>query len=117
MPEPGRAPEPAFKRGESLPYGQAAAANAVPSFLDELPLPGEPEEDYQPADDTEAFLASASDRPDQPLSAGAPFGPGPDVVPRPQENERDFLARVATSLETTSLPGAREFASRVRRGL
>jgi len=42
--------------------------------------PAEDPVDFTPAGEDEQFLYSPTDRPGEPVTAGAPFGPGPDAT-------------------------------------
>lgn len=103
MPRPGSAPQPAYERGDSLAYGQASAANRA-----DLP-------DFKPSGEEEEFLFGPTDRPTEPLSAGAPFGAGPDVPGLGPEAPEQFLGRVAESLGANpeASPEVRKFVARV----
>jgi len=112
----GETPTPAYERGTELPYGAAAAANRRFTAIEEPPLP--PEEEFKPATPQEAFLFSPTDRPNEPASHGAPFGPGADYTPYEYESDQDFLARVAGELDTPDASReVRDFVRRVRQGL
>lgn len=63
---------------------------------------------YDPA------LFGPSDRPNEPITSGAPFGPGPAFVPTPQEDSRTFMLRVADSLSQT--PELASYVARIRAG-
>lgn len=57
---------------KGLPYGENEEAQELSDLIDE-------DEEYTPSSPEEEFLLSASDRPAEPLTAGAPFGPGADA--------------------------------------
>lgn len=103
MPRPGEAPQPQFKRGKSLAYGQATAGNRG---LADVP-------DFQPSGEEEEFLYGPTDRPGEPVTAGAPFGPGPDVPSRGPEGPQEFLQRVAQTLPTNASPEVQKFIAKV----
>jgi hypothetical protein len=44
-------------------------------------------------------LFAPTDRPDEPITAGVPFGPGPGITRLPSETDRAFALRVADLLE------------------
>jgi hypothetical protein len=44
-------------------------------------------------------LFAGTDRPTEPVTSGAAFGPGPNYVPQPYESDRAFALRVASQLE------------------
>lgn len=92
----GDTPTPAF---EGLAYGENEQANRLSSMFP-VDEEGVDEEDFAPQGDEDAFLFSQTDRPSEPLTAGAPFGEGPDMTPYALENEEDFADRVAEDLMT-----------------
>lgn len=53
-------------------------------------------------------LFAPTQRPTEPITSGAPFGTGPNFVPRPFEDDRSFALRVAGELEAS--PSARDLA-------
>lgn len=59
-----------------------------------------------------------SDRPDEPITTGLPFGPGPSFVRQPQEPEDRFRQRVAAALMSspTATPEVITFARRLAEG-
>lgn len=80
-----------------------------------------PEEDdaYQPQGDEESFLFGPTDRPDEPITAGLPFGEGPDVSRDDPalESAPAFKARLADTL--SARPQSKElrrFVERLRAG-
>jgi len=91
---------PEFQRGsssvgaDSLAYGEAAAANALVSLSE-----GDEVDDddllFQPEGEEEEFLFGPSDRPAEPITTGAPFGPGADVVRRSFQSDDQLVAQVA----------------------
>ena len=108
MPEPGVVRQPEYKRGASLPYGGATQANAMDP---EATPPLTPEEE---------FLYGPTMRPAEPVTAGAPFGEGPNYVMQPRQTDQQVLARVAETVEASPLsnnPEVRGFIDKVRRGL
>jgi len=64
------------------------------------------------------ILFAGTDHPNEPITTGAPFGPGASFVRQPAESDDQFLTRV--SGEVANAPGAsarvRAFAARVARG-
>jgi hypothetical protein len=105
-----------FKRGANeLPYGQAQALAELLAAV-----PDEDESDYQPSSPAERFLYSPTDRPDEPITAGLPFGPGPDVSRYALEDDRSFRERLAQTIEA-HVPrhpsrDMRRFLARLRSG-
>lgn len=117
MPRPGQVRSPEYERGASLPYGAATRANAQRPFLG---LGAGDEEDWTPSTPEEVFLFSPTDRPNEPVTAGAPFGPGPNFVSRPVEDERAFLGRIGQAVAATPLadnPEVKGFLDKLARGL
>lgn len=104
---PAQAPVAA---GPSAPPVQAAPGppGSAPTVGEQPDLNG----GYDPS------LFGPTDRTHEPVTSGVPFGPGPSFVPKPQESDRDFLSRVAGSLEQS--PGAsnqvKAFAAAVKSG-
>ena len=99
MPRPGSTPSPAFKRGKSLAYGQAGAANDAM--------------EYVPQGEEEEFLFGPTDRPAEPLTAGAPFGQGADVSKYALEDDEQLADRVAEMILAKG--GSREAVAWARR--
>lgn len=89
----------------------AARPTTVPS--PETQLPGT---DLNNGFDEYLFAPTARDA--EPLTEGAPWGPGANFVPRRMETSRDFLNRVADELSVA--PGAgpqvQRLVERIRRG-
>lgn len=115
-----------FQRGapgpNQLPYGQATAANRAmkapgPQHLG-LPAPLDEDDTAAFATPEEQFLFAPTDQPGQPLTAGAPFGPGANSLPRP-DTDRDITARIVADLQTQAprVPGLGKLAERISRGL
>lgn len=77
------------------------------------------EEQFTPGTPEEEFLFSNSDRPNEPLTAGAPFGPGPNFVTRPVQTDSQFRQGLVARLETTPVnsPELKAYIDKVRRGL
>lgn len=120
MPEAGRTPEPAFERGagaDALDYGQASDANALMGFVDEAELDDD-DEDFVPAGEEEDFIFGPSERPDEPVTQGAPFGQGSDFLRSSYEDDDSFTRRIASQIVAApSSPGeARGFARRLLEG-
>ncbi len=108
MPEPGVVRQPEYQRGASLPYGGATRANQQTLEPDTQP----------PATPEEQFLYSPTHRPDEPLTQGAPFGPGSMAPPPPPpQTDRDFLTSAISRMQQQPLPPrVREFLARVEAG-
>jgi hypothetical protein len=111
----GETPQPQFKRGEDLAFGEAHAANSL------MGLVGPPDqlEPHQPTSPQEQFVLSPTDRPNEPITAGVPFGPGADGVTNAGDDPNVFRQRVMDQLATQ--PGAskevRALAKRMQAGL
>lgn len=101
MPRPGSPQQPRFQRGDSLAYGEATAANDMADMAPEMPMVM-PEEQFMPSTPEEQFLYAQTDKPDEPITAGAPFGPGP--MTRPAETSSQFMRRVSSVLSNSGLP-------------
>lgn len=120
MPRPGSPQQPRFQRGSELGYGQATAANdmvdmaEVPSEDPQMPMVTE--EQFVPQNPEDMFLFSGTDKPDEPITAGAPFGPGP--MGRPYETSGQFIQRVSGVLARTSNvpPEVKAFLDRAAAG-
>ncbi len=61
-------------------------------------------------------LFAPTDRPDEPITHGAPFGPGANFTVLPYENQRGFLLRVASQLEGSGTPGLKPYLDKLRAG-
>jgi hypothetical protein len=121
MPRPGEAPAPVFT---GLPYGENALMNQMSEAIPE----DDPFDDgfdelagFEPGDDKTAFLFSETDRPDEPLTAGMPFGQGPNASTAALRGETkpQFATRIARTLgaESEITPGLSKFLDAVERGL
>lgn len=121
-----------------IPRAAADAPHGATSALQRLalarPMPGSAPEEAGPVptedptvppeiagdlnDGLDEYLFAPTERPNEPLTAGAPFGQGANFVPRPYETPRAFKLRVADTL--SSSPGAgpevQRLIERIRRG-
>ena len=79
--------------------------------------PAEDPVDFTPAGEDEEFIYSPTDRPAEPVTAGAPVGPGPDFTKHTVETEAEFRTRVAGTLAQAPTREARALAERLQRGL
>ncbi len=103
-----RAPNPA----PVLPP-QTGPARPVPTRGPEAALA----EDEDVSGGYDEALFGPSDRPDEPITAGAPFGPGRSFVILPYEDERAFARRVANQLESSSdAPSLKPYIEKLRNG-
>lgn len=119
MPEAGRTPTPQVKRGsgpEALAWGEAAAANAL-MHLAPQPDTVADEFTYEPTGDAEEFIFS-TDRPAEPITAGAPFGPGPAAPLGGFQTDEDVVKATAAqiSLSPNASPETKAWAARARAG-
>src|SRR5687767_9493690 len=79
-----------------------------------LPTPLSLQDDKTGLDD---LIFGPTDRPDEPITEGVPFGPGAVGIRGANETDRQFLMRVASTLNTPGAPAAvQRFAGRVARG-
>lgn len=114
---------------EQLPRGAAQALNEVEIDDSELmpaweeQAPGEV--DYEPDTNYEGDMTGLdhkifgrTDRPGEPVTTGAPFGDGPDVIRWRNESEREFRMRVAKEIANSPLASKRTkaWAARLSRG-
>ncbi len=122
MPRPEQTP---VARYQGLPYGANAVANAgidAAEDMDQEVDEGFDEQDeFQPADEEEAFLFSPTDRPDEPLTTGMGFGPGPNVASAVVQGESrtQFAQRIGQQMqaEGENSPGMKKFLAAAERGL
>jgi hypothetical protein len=116
VPEPGQTPQPTVKQGkgpDALPWGEAAQINDAVGLIP-------PEEDpYQPQGDAENFLYSPTDRPQEPATAGLPYGPGANGIPQMPESDGDLVHRVAAvAVNDPAAPSEmKAFAQRALKGM
>jgi hypothetical protein len=86
-------------------------ANVQPQLPVSPQFAGEMNDGYDPA------LFAQTDRPNEPITHGAPFGPGASFVPMPAEDNFTFLNRVADELSTSPDAGAlAPYISEIRKG-
>lgn len=117
---------PEYRRGtgaDALPYGQATALNGatprgVPSYLG-ITAPQDEAEGVNLGTPDESFLFSTTDRQDEPITAGAPFGPGPFSPTIRHESESAFKQRIAGALSSVrgNVPGLEKYLKLIERGL
>lgn len=122
MARAGETTTPAFQRGNSLPYGGAQQANNAAASIDNHPdltqPPYDPRTELGNQSPVEAFLTSPTDRPNEPATAGVPFGPGPNYTRYAYESDQDFMLRVASSVaaDPAATPAVKAFLARVQNG-
>lgn len=122
MPRPEQTPPARFS---GLPYGTNALVNSESEEFNDIDDSDDEiltdEEDFQPANDDEAFLFSGTDRPDEPITAGMGFGPGPGIASQLIQDETPpaFANRVLNEMQAAgeSSPGLKKFIDKARRGL
>lgn len=118
------APTPKVKRGSGvnqIPYGGVGAINdayaEANALLQQLDDEAGDEQEYTPAlDDQEEddLMFRPTDRPDEPVTEGLPFGPGSNFRKRAQDPKTTFAKQVLSN--PGSSPGDKAFASRVLNG-
>jgi hypothetical protein len=100
VPRPDQTPPIDFR---GLPYG---AEGAIDEAAEDMELFGEPDEEPDEGGPDEEFLFGGTDRPMEPLTAGAPFGPGMDATRFAFESDQDILdglaARVSANPQADS---------------
>jgi hypothetical protein len=103
---------------EVVPAQRQRARPQVQPFATRGPgSPGAPlgeEEDVSGGYDDVLF--APSHRPDEPLTQGAPFGPGSNFVPLPYEDEWAFRRRIADELSVDPTPSLQPFIDKLRSG-
>ena len=115
MPEAGRTPDAAFKRGgNDLAYGQANALNSLTGLVGPVEQP----EPYAPSGDEEEFLYAQTDRPEEPLTQGVPVGPGAPTTRHAYVSDEDLAVRVArqASADPAAPKSIRKWAARALEG-
>ena len=118
MPRPGQTPQPQFSRSPSMPYGTVERANATRPQQARQPQARQASQPQggQGASPIEDFLFGATQRPTEPVTAGAPFGSGPMTLPglpvMGAETDVDFLMRVAPQAG----PELKAFVDRIQAG-
>lgn len=118
--------KPQVRKGtgpDQLPQGAAQRLNTA---FDALQSPSEDilkaaNEDPQPSGQVTNFddiLFSGTDHPNEPITTGVSFGPGPSFTRRGTESDRDFLTRAAGDIASSPAASSRvkSFAARVARG-
>ena len=118
-------PENGLKRTPTTEYGSVGRANAAAQRARPAPEPSPRQAQMmgaqpgqaplEPQNDIEAGLFGPTRLPDQPITAGAPFGPGPMGIPPASADDR--LLTFVRSLATDDAPDeVRSFADRLERG-
>lgn len=117
--------KPEVRKGtgpNQLPQGAAKQLNQqLGSLPSEQPLLTAGQRKIEPQGKVTDFdnqLFSGTDHPSEPITAGAPFGPGADFLNSGPEGDDAFIRR--TAYEAALAPGAsaraRSYATRVARG-
>lgn len=115
MPRPGQVVPRAAADAE---HGSTAALQRLASAVPRVAPAAAPEQVRPPAgspsppappgagqltgdlnDGFDSALFGPTNRPNEPITEGAPFGPGSNYVRRPYEDDRSFMLRVAQELE------------------
>ena len=118
--------KPKAKKGpagpEQLPQGGASQVNAglslVPSPDPTLIAATEDIEPQGRVTEHDDILFAGTDHPNEPITTGAPFGPGANFTTQGPERDSEFLARAAAEIAASpaASPRVRAFVARVARG-
>lgn len=113
MARAGETPEAQFK---GLAYGENTQANDA-AMLDTGP-PLDPGADFTPSNPSEQFLYGPTNRPNEPVTAGAPVGPGTNFIRGSLETPQQTVQRVATQIAggPDATPIVKQFAARILAG-
>ena len=122
MPRPGQTPQPQFSRSPQMPYGTVERANATRPQQARQPQARQASQPQggQGSSPIEDFLFGATQRPTEPVTAGAPFGPGASPFDMSRvESPRDFMTRVVGQmvLAPDAEPELQGFLAKVQLGL
>jgi hypothetical protein len=120
-------PQPKVRKGsgpDQLPQGAASQLNAANpgegmGEEDLLSAPAGPVAGMPPGmEDVGERLFAPTDRPNEPLTDGMPFGPGRNSVPPRGETEQQARTRTANELRVSPYqsPEVAEFISRLEKG-
>lgn len=129
MPRPGEVAP--IRAGADAPHGESASLarlaappqgppapnpSAGPSPAQAAPAPGGvlPTDAPDLNSGFDAALLAPSHRPNEPVTAGASFGPGPNFTQAAYEDDRTFQLRVADTLQTD--PKLSPFVDALRTG-
>ena len=111
MAKAGETPETQFRKGDELAQGEASAANSLMGLIGT----GQGPEPHQPANPEEQFLFSQTDRPNEPITHGAPFGPGANTVRGAFSSDADVVQQVAAQLSRSDIgPDTRAWLARAQ---
>lgn len=124
---------------EGAPHGQGAALRRLAGTVDAGARPGQPvvpvgqpgraqptpvggpaaelEEEPDVTGGYDEAVFAPTERPDEPITHGAPFGAGASFVMLPYEDERAFMLRIADQLEgSTRATALRPYIDKLRAG-
>jgi hypothetical protein len=131
---PSQVEDPQFRtQGSNLPRGARTETDEGLALADAFEAQNEPveadldtesaigvpeeEEDFGSLDEEDDLVFGPSERPDEPLEAGMPFGDGPDIPKAAIIDPKERLRRFASSAAATSDdPVLHAFLIRVARG-
>lgn len=109
-----------------LPQGGASQVNRAMAAVPQQPSPDpvlQAAANQRPSEpgsltNFDDILFSPSDYPDEPITEGAPFGPGTNFVRRGPENDDEFMKRAALTIANSknATSRVRSFATRVAMG-
>lgn len=113
-----RAGETPSKSFVSEGYGTSQQANDLAGMFPMADAADQGPPEFTPQTPEEKFLFGPTDRPNEPITHGAPFGPGASYAPSAYESDDALIQRVAQQIGTTpgAAPELRAFAARVARG-
>jgi hypothetical protein len=80
------------------------------------PAQPEPELQEDASGGYDDALFAPTDRPDEPITHGAPFGAGANFVALPYEDEFAFRRRVADELESSGTASLNPYIAKLRTG-
>jgi hypothetical protein len=117
MPRPGEVASPTFKQGDELAYGEAAAANGLQHLAPEPAFEDE-QQAFEPSGEQDEYLYGPSDRPGEPITAGAPFGPGASTPLGGFRSDAEVVNTVARQISANpnASPETKAWAARVKAG-
>ncbi|HSE44862.1 MAG TPA: hypothetical protein VLA89_05995 [Gemmatimonadales bacterium] len=96
-------------------------SQAIPEMSDPMAEILAEDNDPKPQGEVTSFddiLFGPTDHPNEPITAGASFGPGPNTIRQGRETDKEFLARTAYQLaqSPSASPRVKAFAARIARG-
>lgn len=113
----GQTPGPAYKQGD-MPVGSVSDITDLEQAYPFAEMTGPEDQPFTPSTPQEKFLFGPTDRPNEPITHGAPFGAGPAYPATAFESDDALLQRVAEQIGglPTAAPELKAFAARVARG-